>query len=154
MTWTLASRCAGPLIACIVLLFAAIMNAWSPASAFELWQSLGVPEKLNDSATLSLVIAEVILAVLLLLRPGSAKVRLLALIAFGSFSAVLIAFLFMANPPNCGCLGKVRLFESKKAELVFGVGRNLILSTGLLWGFPKFSRPSRSHPAGIESSAL
>ncbi len=43
------------------------------------------------------------------------------------FTLVLGVFFFAKNPPTCGCLGLVQLFESSRTEAIFGIGRNCFL---------------------------
>jgi hypothetical protein len=57
-----------------------------------------------------------------------------------AFTAVLARFLLAEDPPSCGCLGLVRVFESNRSEAVFGIGRNCLLLAMLL---PSLSAPAR-----------
>ena len=62
----------------------------------------------------------------LIFVPGR-RLALVALVMLGSYSVVLGSFLVLREPPSCGCLGLVRLFESNRAESAFGLGRNLLM---------------------------
>jgi hypothetical protein len=57
--------------------------------------------------------------------------------------AFLVTLALSPQAPSCGCLGEIRLFEDRRADAVFGVGRNAALLRLLLIGAePK--RPERN----------
>lgn len=63
--------------------------------------------------------------------------RLAALAALGllvCFTLFYFAHLAFAAPPDCGCMGKLALFEDQTRESQFIVGRNVALLMLLGWG--------------------
>ena len=50
------------------------------------------------------------------------------------FTGTFAAHLVFSAPPDCGCLGELRLFEKQKSEAYFLFGRNALLAAMLIPG--------------------
>ena len=146
-------RATGTWIPAGVLLAAACAKAGYPWSMSDALDRLGITDgTLALGITLVLIGAEAGLGVALLAAPGAPTRRTCAVVLL-AFTIVLGVFLSSADPPRCGCLGLVRLFRSATSELVFGIGRNLLLIAGLLAPGPSGTRRQDSSPLGTSSGS-
>ncbi len=115
-----------------VLLLSAALKALSPDHIGVSLARLGLQGGLALPTLIGLVFAEAGIGAALLLAP-SRRVQVLAIGLLSTFCLVLLAFLALGNPPDCGCFGMMKLFRSARDEGVFGVARNLLLIAGLAW---------------------
>lgn len=96
------------------------------------WLQLGTSSVPYAGA--AVVACEAALGLTLLSFPRWTFARSAALAFFSLTAALLIALAFSPGAPSCGCLGEMRLFEDRRADAVFGAGRNVILVGLLLVG--------------------
>lgn len=82
---------------------------------------LGASALVATALELSLVIGETMLGIALLARPLAPRLRWAAVIVLGGFSVILAVFAASPDPPACGCLGLVALFDSARTEAVAGL---------------------------------
>ncbi|GIK20098.1 MAG: hypothetical protein AMXMBFR77_21960 [Phycisphaerales bacterium] len=122
-----------------LLLASAMLKAWHPASLIPAMEYVGMPEALRSLGVGTIVGVEAVVGYGLLVFAGTysawASVSLL-----GGFSFVLLYFAASSRPPACGCLGVVKVFESNRAEALFGIGRNCVLIGALFWTFGSHTR--------------
>lgn len=116
-----------------MLLAAAAFKAWEPQRLGDVLRFAGIDANLTGLAAAIIVGLETLVGCALLLRPTSRRVRIVATSLFAIFTVVLVVLLMNPHPPDCGCFGPVRLFQSTKAELGFGIARNLLACAALLW---------------------
>lgn len=116
----------------VVFLVSAGLKAWSPASLGPLLRFAGLPAVLHEPLTLGVIGLEAALGMALVWFE-SQSLRAVALGVVAAFTGTLAIMLTVAEPPSCGCFGALRLFDSARTELLFGIGRNLVLA-GLLFG--------------------
>lgn len=133
-----------------VLLSSAVLKATAPTSMMPPLRFLAVPDGAQKLVILLLIGVEAASGTALLLFGPRALPRAIAAGLLGSFTVILIAFLLSRHPPDCGCMGKIRVFESTRLELLAGLGRNLLLLAGLLW---PINRVRSERMAPLESCA-
>ncbi len=112
------------------LILAAIAKALSPESIRPIFAALDVPWTPWYSVVLVAVEGGLGCAVMLL--PGWRQLRRVVIALLIAFTGVLGVLGTFTDPPSCGCLGKIRLFQSARSELIFGIGRNLLFMSILI----------------------
>lgn len=116
-----------------MLLAAAAFKAWEPERLGDVLRFAGIDADKAGLAAALIVGLETLVGCALLLRPTNRPVRIVATSLFAIFTVVLVVLLMNPHPPDCGCFGPARLFQSTKAELGFGIARNLLACAALLW---------------------
>lgn len=122
-----------PMVLGAFLLATVVLKLLHPDSLDGLLRWAGVPGFLRTPVGASLVGAEATLAAMLILRSRDRATTVFAVAFLGIGSMALAAIALSRNPPNCGCMGMVRIFESERAEAVAGIGRNLVFLGLLAW---------------------
>jgi len=116
----------------VLLLFTALLKAWQPSSLEPAMSFIGLADTAKVAAIGAIVAAEVTIGYGLLVFGGTCLAGMAAVL-LGVFSVALFGFVLSKEPPACGCLGVVRVFESNRAEALFGLGRNLVFMGALVW---------------------
>ncbi len=117
-----------------LFLASAALKAWQPASLIPAMEYVGVTGALRSLSVGTIVGIEAAVGWGLLGFGGTFSAWV-AVSVLGGFSVVLLCFAASSRPPACGCLGVVRVFESNRAEALFGVGRNFVIIGALFWTF-------------------
>jgi hypothetical protein len=92
----------------------------------------GVSPLWVSSLALLVIQVEVLLGTAMTCRVGETFTVRAAIFLFTVFTVQLGYFATFKEPPSCGCLGAIQLFESARAEAVFGIVRNTIIVAALL----------------------
>lgn len=108
-----------------------LLKTWHPSSLSSSMEFVGLYGMLARGAVAVVVGTELLVGIALMYRGGVGAV-VVALAMPGGYTVLLMVFLTVENPPSCGCLGLVQLFESHRAEALFGLGRNLLLMSALM----------------------
>lgn len=107
-------------------------QGWQPSSLEPAMSFIGLADTAKVAAIGAIVAAEVTIGYGLLVFGGTCLAGMAAVL-LGVFSVALFGFVLSKEPPACGCLGVVRVFESNRAEALFGLGRNLVFMGALVW---------------------
>lgn len=120
----------------LVIGFAGVMklaDLWLFQNALTTWTL--VPAALLRPLTLLIPTTEVTIAGLWLLGINRAFVEGAALSLLVIFGGVLSAHFLLAQPPDCGCFGRLLRFQSLRDSAVVGIGKSfglaLILAVGV-----------------------
>jgi hypothetical protein len=114
-----------------MLLFAAVVKAADGTKPLAYIESHGLSHSASFVLLHGLVFFEAALGVSLIALSQRRAVRVVAILTFAVFAVLLGRDLFRLQPPSCGCLGSLKLFDDARAELWFGVARNVAV---VVWG--------------------
>lgn len=147
------SRLPGALLAVAGCVFvtSATLKAVEPSSLEPLLRFAGASPGLRGTLTLWLIGLEGALGVSLL----AYRARALGSIALGltaAFTGILGVLLSAAEPPGCGCFGALRIFDSARTELLFAIGRNLLLAGMLVAAIAPSGRAAPVAPGRDDAS--
>ncbi len=117
----------------VVFGLAAGAKVIDPSSLAEVMAWMGVPSGLTIATHWTIVAVELAMAVSLAAFGHLARVRLVGAGLLLAFSGVLLALAVDPAAPACGCLGKLGAYVPNSVNLAFGLGRNLLLMSLLLW---------------------
>ena len=105
---------------------------FSPYLTVAVFGIFGVSPSIAYWLTICLIAVDIYLGVSLVVLRDRRVAPIVAFCCLCIFSCYLVYLITLAEPPDCGCGGIVRLFESNKSNAVFGLFRNVSLLIGLL----------------------
>ena len=103
----------------LFLVMSATLKVLHPTSIVPVLSFLGMSDTFIPFAVALLVSVEMLLGIWLVVRFTTGMLLF--------FTLILGVLLLSHDGPSCGCLGVVRLFKSNQQEILFGIGRNLLL---------------------------
>ncbi len=139
---------AAPTLVGILLLYAGIYKILFPSEATYALEALSMSYGLAAMIIATVTILELYLGVCLICKICFRFTLIAASSLFFGFTLFLWYLSTLADPPGCGCLGLETVFESTRANAVFGILRNCVI----LWVLKAVYQDHFRSLAGLESS--
>ena len=112
---------------CIIggyFIFAAINKSRAFYHIEKIFLLIGIPYRAIDPLIWGIIFLELLLGVLLIFNLKNIFIVYSAIISLVFFSFFLTYLLFLPEPPYCGCMGNMRIFQNPFFENLFGLFRN------------------------------
>ncbi len=118
----------------LIFLWAGLTKAWDGSKIHRVFAFNGLPQPLIVPMTHVVWIAEVILAVVLLLGIARRRAMVTAIMVLFVYSLQLAYLIVADNPPeDCGCVALLAKYASAKQAMVLGLVRNAAMAACLEW---------------------
>jgi hypothetical protein len=111
----------------MLLVYSGIFKLFHPGEITEALKALDLTHSVASTMVGGLTIVELYVGVALVLQLDRHAMLVSATVLFFLFTGFLWYLATLAHPPACGCFGYSRIFQSNRANAVFGVFRNCVI---------------------------
>jgi hypothetical protein len=137
-----------PRLVGVLFAFRGIQKIVSPEPLYTVLRFEHVPERLLQPITATVISVEILLGLLLIIRPHRRWVLGATMGLLIVYTVQILYLLIAHDAPSCGCLEGVVLFESARRENLLSLIRNLCLILPTWWTWLQLPLIAARQPRG------